>query len=589
MSPVESTPIMPEPLERLNDLLVSLTAGARRHATRDASARAALAIACADRVADMADDWAHTAVAVKQGGASALAEEIATGPLGTLRLLVLTARAQQEIAKAGLPRACRPPRLSHAATGSHPRAQDPAAMVEVDVMPVRALFDPMIFHGHRATVRCVNPGGLDAFDRSWRREVEERPRSGGVAVVLGAGNVTGLAAADVICQIFEHGRAALLKLHPLHAPLEPVLNRALEPLIEAGLLAIVTGGPDVAQAAVASPLVTHVHLTGGQGAFEGIVWGGRDPHAAGAEPLLAKPITCELGNVTPWIIVPGRYTPAQLACQADTVAASIANNTSFNCIATKLVVTCRAWPQRDEFLSLVSRRLASLPARPAWYPGASIAWETIAGRPAPADGTLPWVFRTGLDIERDRAWVAREWFVPVAAETAVDADDIEAFCTRAGGLVHGLPGSLAASVTMPSTLATRDRQRAELLVEHLEYGVVAVNGWSAMAYALGNVPWGGFPGGTLAAPASGIGRVHDPLLLPLVHNTILRTPLLVWPTAPWFPWHARGVKLARGLVAMDASIARGGRGLWPLVGPLVKLTRMLPDVLLSAVRPPARP
>jgi len=576
---------MPEPLDRLNDLLVSLAAGARRHAACDASARAKLALACAARVADMAEDWVRTAVGVKQGGAAALAEEIATGPLATLRLLLLTARAQREIAKVGLPRVCHPPRLSHTGPGGHPRATDPASLVEVDVVPVGALFDPMIFRGHRATVRCVSPGGLDTFDRSWRREAEERPRSGGVAVVLGAGNVTGLAAADVICQIFEHGRAALLKLHPLHAPLEPVLTKALEPLIEAGLLAIVTGGPEVAKAAVAAPLVTHVHLTGGQGAFDSIVWGGRDPHAAGAEPLLLKSITCELGNITPWIIVPGRYTPAQLACQADTVAASIANNTSFNCIATKLVITCRAWPQRDEFLARVGRRLASLPARPAWYPGASTAWETIAGRPAPSDGTLPWVFRTGLDIERDRAWVAREWFVPVAAETAIEADDIEAFCTRAGSLVHSLPGSLAASVTMPTTLSTRDRQRAELLIEHLEYGVVAVNGWSALAYSLANVPWGGFPGGTLASPASGIGRVHDPLLLPLVHNTILRTPLVVWPMAPWFPWHAGGAKLARGLVAMYASIARGGPGLETLV----RLTQMLPDVLLSAVRPPARP
>jgi len=576
---------MPEPIDRLDDTLQSLADGARRHATRDASARAKLAIACAGRVADMADEWAHTAVAVKQGGAAALAEEIATGPLGTLRLLLLTAWAQAKIATGGLPQASRPPRLSHAATDGSQRPSDPASMVELDVMPVGTLFDPMIFHGHRATVRCVNPGGLDAFDRSWRREAEERPRSGGVAVVLGAGNVTGLAAADVLCQIFEHGRAVLLKLHPLHAPLEPVLGRALDPLIEAGLVRIVTGGPEIAQAAVASPRVTHVHLTGGQGAFDSIVWGGRDPHAAGAEPLLAKPITCELGNVTPWIIVPGRYTPAQLACQADTVAASIANNTSFNCIATKLVVTCRSWPQRDEFLALVGRRLAGLPARPAWYPGAATAWETIAGRPTPADGTLPWVFRTGLDIERDRAWVAREWFVPVAAETAIEADDIEGFCTRAGSLVHGLPGSLAASITIPMTLASRDRQRAELLVEHLEYGVVAVNGWSALAYALGNVPWGGFPGGTLAAPASGIGRVHDPLLLPLVHNTILRTPLVVWPTPPWFSWHSGGVSLARGLVATYASIARGGLGLWPLVS----VTRMLPDVFLSAIRPPARP
>jgi acyl-CoA reductase-like NAD-dependent aldehyde dehydrogenase len=573
---------MPESLDRLNGLLVSLAAGARRHAARDAAARARLALACGRRVADAADEWARTAVSLKQGAGPALAEEIATGPLATLRLLLLTARALERIATGKLPQVSRPPRLSHGADGGRLRTSDAAALVEVDVMPVGALFDPTIFRGHRATVRCANPGGLDAFERSWRREAEERPRSGGVALVLGAGNVTGLAAADAICQIFEHGRAALLKLHPLQTPLEPVFTRALEPLVEAGLLAIVTGGADVARAAVAAPLVTHVHLTGGQEAFNGIVWGGRDPHAVGAEPLLTKPITCELGNVTPWIIVPGRYTPAQLACQADTVAASIANNTSFNCIATKLVVTCRAWPQRDEFLALVGRRLAGLPARPAWYPGASTAWETIAGRPAPTDGTLPWVFRTGLDIERDRAWVAREWFVPVAAETAIEADDIEAFCTRAGGLVHALPGSLAASVTIPATLASRDRLRAELLVEHLEYGVVAVNGWSALAYSLANVPWGGFPGGTLAAPASGIGRVHDPLLLPLVHNAILRTPLVVWPAPPWFSWHAGGAKLARGLVATYASIARGGLGLGPL-------TRMLPEVFLSVIRPPARP
>ena len=573
---------MTVPHDPMTDLLVPLAAGAVRHRASDAATRARLARACAERVADAADDWARAAVSMKQGGAVALAEEMATGPLATLRLLLITARSLERIAAGHLPRATRPPRLAQTATGGIPRDTDPDSLIEIDVMPVGALFDSMVFRGHRATVRCVNPGGLDAFDRSWRREVEERPRSGGVAVVLGAGNVTGLAAADVLCQIFEHGRAALLKLHPLHQPLEPVLTKALAPLVEAGLLAIVTGGAEVAQAAVAAPLVTHVHLTGGQGAFEKIVWGDRDPHAAGAEPLLTKPITCELGNVTPWIIVPGRYTPAQLACQADTVAASIANNTSFNCIATKLVVTCRGWPQRDAFLDHVARRLASLPARPAWYPGASTAWEMITGRPAPADGTLPWVFRAGLDIERDRVWVAREWFVPVAAETAVEADDIEAFCTRVGGLVQGLPGSLAASVTIPESLALRDRLRSELLVEHLRYGVVAVNGWSALAYSLGNVPWGGFPGGTLADPGSGIGRVHDPLLLPLVHNTILRMPLVVWPPPPWFPWHAGGMKLTRGLVATYASIARGGLGLGPL-------TRILPDVLLSAIRPPVRP
>jgi len=573
---------MTEHRDHLTALLATLAAGAARHAGRDAAARSRLAIECATQMAEAADDWAAAAVAMKQGVGPAHAEEMATGPMATLRLLLLTARALADVASDGRPRPVRPPRVSHAGHAGHAGLASPASFIEIDLLPVPALFDGLIFRGQRATARCENPGGIVAFDRSWRREAEERTRAGGVAVVLGAGNVTGLGPADCISQIFEHGRAVLLKLHPLHASLEPVLTAAFAPLVKAGLLAIITGGAEVAQAAVAAPLVTHVHLTGGQGAFDALVWGGRDPHASGAVPALTKPITAELGNVTPWVIVPGRYTPAQLACQADMIAASIANNTSFNCIATKLVVTCRTWLQREDFLELIGRRLAGLPARVAWYPGAQATWEAVAGRPAPADGTLPWVFRTGLDCERERSWIAREWFVPVAVEIAVDAADIEAFCPRVGRLLHGIPGSLAASVTIPASLSARDRQRAELLVSHLEYGVVAVNGWSALAYALGNVPWGGFPGGTLAAPSSGIGRVHDPLLLPLVHNTILRSPLVVWPAPPWFPWHPQGESLTRGLVTLYAARARGGSGLGPLL-------RMLPDVLASAVRPPPRP
>ncbi|MCE9632230.1 MAG: hypothetical protein K8S94_16145 [Planctomycetia bacterium] len=495
-----------------------------------------------------------------------VAEETATGPLATLRLLLITARACGEIARFGTPRPAAPPRLVH-----RDGAAD-ASCIGIDVIPEPWIADRAMFSGHHATVRCGNPGGVDAFLRSWSEEARDRPRRGGVAVVLGAGNVTGLAAGDCISQIFEHGRAVLLKLHPLHAPLEAVLRTALEPLVACGMLAIVVGGPDVVTEAIASPLITHVHLTGGQGAFDAVVWGGGGPRADHASPVLTKPITCELGGVTPWIIVPGRYTPAQLRYQSDVVAASIVNNTSFNCIATKCVITCRTWDQRGEFLALVARRLGSMPARPAWYPAATAAWECVTGRTPPADGTLPWTFRAGLDPAREPHWIDREWFVPVAVEAPLDASDMEAFCTRAMAFTRRLPGSLAASVTAPGDLTPRDRQRVELLVEHLEYGTVAVNTWSALAYAFASVPWGGFPGATIANPQSGIGWVHDPLLLPLVHNSIVRAPLLVRPTPPWFPWHPRAGRLAAGAVDVYASLARGGSGLWPLM-------KMLPAVL----------
>ena len=561
----------------LDTMLPGLAAAAPRHAAADASARAALALATARSVAAAADAWVETAVAIKSriaGGdsvapaAGVVAEETATGPLATLRLLAITARALRDVARSGVPQPAAAPRVLH----DSPAGGGPGSYIGVELIPEKSLLDGTIFRGHSATVRCVNPGSIDAFMRSWREEARGRPRQGGVAVVLGAGNVTGLAAADAISQIFEYGRAVLLKLHPLHVTLEPVLRRALAPLVEAGLLAIVCGGPEVAQAAVAAPLVTHVHLTGGQGVFDALVWGGPGPRPPHAQPVLTKPITCELGNVTPWIVVPGRYTPAQLAFQADAIAASIANNTSFNCIATKAVITCRSWDQRDEFARLIARRLTSLPARPAWYPGAAAAWEEIVGRRPPADGLLPAVFRGNLDPRSEPRWLAREWFLPVAVEVPLDSDSIEAFCVQAMDFTRSLPGSLAASLTLPESLSAADRRRAELLGEHLDYGVVAVNTWSALAYSLGSVPWGGAPGGTLAEPKSGIGRVHDPLLLPLVHNTLLRAPLSSWPMPPWFAWHRRGGVLARGVVEMYARIVAGRSGLGPLV-------RMLPDVV----------
>ncbi len=546
-----------------------LAAGAAAWTRQAPEDRAALAIETARCVARAADAWITAALAIKQasgpGAQLALrAEETSTGPLATLRLLLISARAIADTARRGVPHLARPPRLIHPG-GS-------VARIAVEVMPAMgptgSLHDAAIFAGHQATVRCVDPGGLDAFLRSWREEAHHRPLSGGVALVLGAGNVTGLTPADCISQIFEHGRAVFLKLHPLHQSLASIMRDALGPLVSAGLLEIHAGGVELATAVMAEPAVRHVHLTGGIAAFDAIVWGGQDRHGS---PSISQAITCELGNVTPWFILPGRYTSRALARQADMVAASMINNTSFNCIATKLVVTARSWNQREEFLGLVRGRLSRAKPRSSWYPGATAAWETITGEQAPSDGTLPWVFRTGMDLAGGQPFIEREWFVPVAAEISLAADSIEAYCVGVHDLLERLPGSLAASVTMPPDLASPDAARAELFIEHLPFGTVAVNTWSALSYAMASVPWGGYPGATLADPKSGIGFIHDPLCLPLVYNTILRGPLVSRLSPAWFPWHPHAATLARGLVDVYASMARGSRGVWPLL-------RMLPAV-----------
>ena len=553
-----------------------LSHAADRWSDVSSNKRAELAMRTARSVGEESDAWVRAAVAMKSVGPDGQnacighlqsvlqAEECATGPIATLRLLFLTAQALQSIGKTGVPEVSVRPRMTHGQNQIHESPfGSPSSFVAVDVLPVRKLYDTTIFRGYRATVRCANTGSVETFMKLWQEECQQRPVAEGVAVVLGAGNVTGLAAADAVNQIFEHGRAVLLKLHPVQSSLAPVFRAALKPLVEAGLLSVVVGGEALVADAISTREVTAMHLTGGEKTFRSVV-------SSNKNDLLTKTITCELGNVTPWIIVPGNYSEKDLFFQADQIAASIANNSSFNCIATKVLLTSRHWPQRQQFLGRIEQRLGSLQARPAWYPGAVDLHQDATGDSL-SDGCLqPRLFRN-VHRESDPHWFAREWFIPIAVETTVEGESIEEFCVAVSRVVNELPGNLAASVTRPDEMATHDESRVELLIEHMRYGVVAVNTWSALAYAVANVPWGGFPGGTIEAPQSGLGYVHNPCFLPLVHNTILRAPLRVWPMPPWFPWHGKGGRLAGGVAEMYSAIATGKSGIWNLVG-------MLPDV-----------
>ncbi|MBT6918352.1 MAG: aldehyde dehydrogenase family protein, partial [Planctomycetaceae bacterium] len=451
--------------------------------------RAELAKKTAQAVGEEADAWVRAAVAMKSVGLddrmvgcnellSVLrAEECATGPIATLRLLILTEKALRSIGKTGVTNVSVRPRVTHVQEqASKSPFGAPSSLLSVDVLPVQNLYDSTIFRGHQATVRCANIGSVETFMKLWHEECQHRPHSGGVAVVLGAGNVTGLAAADAVSQIFEYGRAVLLKLHPVQSSLVTVFRSALKPLIEAGLLRVVIGDTELVSEAISDKKVTAMHLTGGEETFRNII-------RSNKSELDVKEITCELGNVTPWIVVPGKYSEKDLLYQADQVAASIANNSSFNCIATKVVLTSRHWPQRQQFLDRIEQRLTSLPARSAWYPGAIDLHQKATGQSIAGGLMKPKLLQ---DIRRDDQphWFAQEWFIPIAIETAVDGDSIEEFCTEISRLVHELPGTLAASVTRPDGMATHDASRVELLIEHLRYGVVAVNAWSALAYAV---------------------------------------------------------------------------------------------------------
>ena len=116
----------------------------------------------------------------------------------------------------------------------------------------------------------------------------------------------------------------------------------------------------------------HVHITGSAATFDAIVWGtgaAATRRRRENRPLLKKPITAELGGVSPIIIVPGEWTDADLTYQAEHVATMRLQNSGHNCIAGQVVIMSSDWAQADDFRAALRRAYANAPDRPIWYPG----------------------------------------------------------------------------------------------------------------------------------------------------------------------------------------------------------------------------
>ena len=186
-----------------------------------------------------------------------------------------------------------------------------------------------------------------------------------------------------------------MKANPVNEYLVPHWDRALAALVRAGVLRIVTGGAEVGRYLTAHERIDHVHITGSDKTYDAIVFGtGAEGAARKADdrPKVDKPVTAELGNVSPVIIVPGRWSVDELLYQAEHVATMLVNNAGFNCLAARVIVTHADWPQRDAFLGALTQALAQIATRRAYYPGASDRRDAFVAAHPEAEELRP---RTG--------------------------------------------------------------------------------------------------------------------------------------------------------------------------------------------------
>jgi len=531
-------------VEQIDRFLQELAEGRSRFSRSSVSERITLAESCADGIWSTARDWVETACQAKAipPGSPLRAEEILAGPVAMFRYLRSLIQSLHAIQSHGMPRLPGKP------------YQDPDGRLRVPLFPVKGFCDRAAFHGFRATAWMQQGIQQDElFDQLALGTLAAGDKSPRTVLVLGAGNVSSIPAADTLSKLFCGGNVVLLKMSPVNDYLGPILQSAFASLIDRGLLRIIYGGADVGAAAIGHHLVDEVHITGSIDSHDAIVWGAtgseRDRRKRENTPLLTKPITSELGNVSPWILVPGDYSQKQLKFQAENIAASVTNNASFNCVATKVLITWRQWPHRSSFLQQVEDILRRVPPRVAYYPGAMDRYRRFAGC-EPTDGpegTLPWTMLRDVHPEEAPHLLEQESFVCVFAEVALDAlTPQEFFRTAVEFANERLWGTLCAAVTLPSRFRSRpdNKRLLESCLNRLRYGAVGINQWPGLVYAMMTPPWGGFPGSELADAQSGIGWVHNTLMLQGVEKTVLEGPLTVWPKPVWFSTHARAEPVA---------------------------------------------
>lgn len=432
----------------------------------------------------------------------------------------------------------------------------------VDVFPL-SVWDRLLYSGFKGEVWMqpgVTPENLERHVGGVYAADSPTPA---VALVLGAGNVASIAPLDVVHKLFYEGQVAILKLNPVNDYLAPFLEDAFGELIRDGFVRIVTGGGDVGSYLCHHDGVDTVHITGSARTHDLIVWGsGAEAEArrAAGTPLLDKPITSELGNVSPMIIMPGDWSRAEIRFQAENLATQMTQNCGFNCNATKVIVTQEGWPQRQPLLDELRSVLDALPPRPAYYPGARERHERFVEAHSQAellgsrtDDALGAVLIAGVDSTGDALAFEEESFCAVTAETTLPGADAGEFLANAVAFCNDrLYGTLNAGIVVDPKTRSEWRGAVERAVADLRYGAVALNQWPAMAYAFGSTPWGAFPGHSLADIQSGIGSVHNTFLLDRPEKSVVEGPFRVFPKPPWFVSHRNAHEVGRRLVGFEA-------------------------------------
>ena len=399
-------------------------------------------------------------------------------------------------------------------------------------------YDKLFWSGMTIDVWMKEGVNANNLPESQAKSYFEKTNQGKVALVLGAGNVTGIPPIDALGKLFVENQVVILKLNPINAYIGPFLEKGFGALIEPGFLRIAYGGSEEGAYLCNHSLVDEIYMTGSVKTFESIVFG---PGSEGTKRkeshkrLLKKPIAAELGGIAPLIIVPGPWSESDIVYQAESIVALIAENGGVICHIPRIMIQHASWSLKNQLLEQIRKVLAKGPLPGSFYPGTKERHQLFIKTHPEAElfrvqneNQPPWMLIAGLNpADTDDICFKMESFFGFLGETEIEAPDTASYIDRAVEFANAhLWGTLGAIIFVHPASLKEDgvADSVDRAIRDLRYGMIALNYSVGPIFMSGASPWGPFPESDIFDIQSGCGFGHNALMLSQVQKMVLRAP-----------------------------------------------------------------
>ena len=388
---------------------------------------------------------------------------------------------------------------------------------------------------------------------------------GGVTLVLGAGNVSSIVPLDIFYKLYVEGEVVMIKMNPINDYLGPIFEKIFAPFIENGFIKFAYGGGDVGAYLTHHDDVETIHITGSGRTHDVIVFGsGEEGQRRKSEnrPVLNKPISSELGGISPTIVVPGPWSKGDFKFQAENIATQKLQNAGHNCIATQVLIMPEEWIGTEKLLHEVEKTITNAESRPAYYPGAEDRQNAAKQHPKAKvlDSGVDRTIIYDVDTHLDEPCFTDEYFSPVLTTVSISGKDPAVFLLEAVKFANEkLDGTLGANIIIHPKTIKAHKVALDSAIADLRYGGIGVNTWCALAFLGAGAAWGAYPGHTLDDIQSGNGVVHNAFLFDKPQKTVATGPfrnfprsilsgdLHMAPRPPWFITNKTAHKTAERL------------------------------------------